>query len=142
MKGHTVQKSRTAIVIIAWWLIGSSLLALLVNILASYNPTVVEVMSKSPMPLHVRYAFVYATTVASVAAGAGLLKRQNWARWLYIIWSLITFVISFAVSIMKTAMLPGLVIFVVITYLLFRPEAKEYFVGKETKKRSAFPPFR
>jgi hypothetical protein len=32
---------------------------------------------------------------------------------------------------MKTAMIPGLVIFGAIVYLLFRPEAREFFERKE-----------
>jgi hypothetical protein len=59
-----------------------------------------------------------------------MLQGQNWARLLYVVWSAVGFVIGIVTSPIKAAMIPGLVVFVVMAFFLFRPKANEYFSSK------------
>lgn len=63
--------------------------------------------------------------VVAIVCGAFLLRGQNWARWLAIVW------IAFHVGLSAFHPLAELVIhsvfFVVITWILFRGDARRYF---------------
>ena len=67
------------------------------------------------------------TELAGLIAGAFMLRRQNWARWLALAW------IVFHVILSVFHPLPELVIHalfcVAIVWILFRPAATRYFIG-------------
>ena len=56
-----------------------------------------------------------------------MLKGRNWARFLYIIWSIIGFIIGLTTSPIKAGVIPGIIIFIVVAYFLFNAKANEYF---------------
>ena len=60
-----------------------------------------------------------------------MLKGYNWARYLYVIWSLIGFVIQIATSPVKVMLIPGFLIFLLVTFFLFRPNANAFFAPTE-----------
>jgi len=92
------------------------------------NPTVQELMAKSPLPVPVQYAMSYVGLLVSIVSGLAMLKGKNWARLLYAIWGSAGFVIGIATSPMKVAMIPGFAVFLVIVFFLFRPKATAFFV--------------
>lgn len=81
----------------------------------------------SLLPLNVEYHIMRAGLLVTILCGIAMLKRQNWARFLYVGWGVVNFVIALAASPMKAFMIPNLVVFVVIAFFLFGPKANEYF---------------
>jgi hypothetical protein len=71
--------------------------------------------------------FVWITVLgtAAVVAGAFMLRGQNWARWLALLW-MATHVVISAFHLMH-GLIVHCVLLVLIAYILFRPEAREYF---------------
>jgi hypothetical protein len=121
----------TSVTVIAWILIVLGGLSIVTTTVMTNNPTAVALMSKSPLPVSVQYAISYLGSLVMVVSGVAMLKGQNWARWLYVGWSIIGFIIGIATSPAKMAMIPGFVVFLVIAFFLFRPRANEYFARLE-----------
>ncbi len=88
-------------------------------------------MSKSAIPVPVQLTWLYVGVLVTLASGVGMLKRQNWARYLYVIWCGIDLLIGFLTAPVKVALIPGLVVYSAITLLLFRPNANDYFTTRE-----------
>jgi hypothetical protein len=71
-------------------------------------------------------------------SGIGLLKRQNWARFLYLICWILLFVIHILRNIyilrnpMTTGLIGGSVLFLITIFFLFRPKANDYFAGRDS----------
>jgi hypothetical protein len=63
--------------------------------------------------------------IIAIASGAFMLRGKNWARWLAIAWIAFHVIIS-AFHPLGELVIHGL-LFIVITYFLFRPLANEYF---------------
>jgi len=132
----------TSITVIAWILIlmgGISLLT--TTLMIGYgmfdkimidNPAARELLSKSLIPVPVQYAMTYAASLIMFVSGVALLKGQNWGRWLYVIGTAAGFLIGIITSPLKEAMIPGFVVFVVVTIFLFRPNANKYFSDTES----------
>ena len=135
-KEDNKMKRPTFLSVIAWILItmsGLSLITITLSLNMSLNdPMMRELLSKSPIPIPLQIAITYVGILITIVSGVAILKGQNWARFLYVGWSVIGFVIGLLTNPMKVAMIPGLVIFVVIAFFLFRPKANEYFSTKET----------
>lgn len=66
--------------------------------------------------------------LAAIISGIFMLLGKSWARWLAIAWIAFHVVISFLNSVQQV--LVHAVIFVLIGYLLFRPEARAFFNHK------------
>ena len=65
------------------------------------NPIARDIMAKNPMPILVQHAISYIQILVMIISGVAMLKGMNWARYLYVIWSLISIVIGIATSPMK-----------------------------------------
>lgn len=122
-----MEKRPTAISVIAWILIVTGGISLITCSASLNNPMVKEIMAKSLIPIPIQYAMMYVGLFVSIASGIGMLKKHNWARFLYVIWGSMGFLISLFTSPMKTALIPGLLFFAVIVFFLFRPNANKYF---------------
>lgn len=72
---------------------------------------------------------VLITRALAVVFGIFLLLGYNWARWLLLLWMGFHVVISLQGS--AYAIIVHSLIFVVVLYLLFRPEANTYFRGEK-----------
>jgi hypothetical protein len=123
-----VMKTRpTSVTVIAWILIVTGGVTLIMSTLTADNPMTQELMARTPLPISVQYVMLYLGLLITVGSGIGLLKGQNWARMLYISWSILGMLIGFATSPMKWALIPGLAMFGVFAFFLFRPKASQYF---------------
>src|SRR5262245_18327234 len=94
-------------------------------------PAASKLLSKSAIPVPVQYAMTYVGYLVMLVSGVAILKGQNWGRWLYVIGTALGFLIGIMTSPLKEAMIPGFVVFVVVTFFLFRPSANKYFSGQE-----------
>ena len=68
--------------------------------------------------------------LAAVVCGAFMLRGANWARWLALAWMAFHVVVGALHSVREVVV--HVVFFVAIVYLLFLPEARAYFRGRET----------
>lgn len=119
----------TSVTVIAWILIAMGAISATATTITAllHNPMAREIMNKSPIPIPVQYAMSYAGLLIAIGSGIAMLKGCNWARFLYVFWGIFGFAVGIATSPMKIAMLPGLVVFAVIVFFLFRPKANAYF---------------
>jgi hypothetical protein len=131
-KGSDQMKKRpTSVTVIAWILIVLGAISIIATAIMHDNPTAVALMSKSPLPVSIQYALTYFGSLVMVVSGVAMLMGHNWGRLLYVGWSVIGFVIGIITSPAKMAMIPGLVIFLILVFFLFRPKANEYFAGSD-----------
>ncbi len=65
--------------------------------------------------------------IAAIIAGAFMLRGKNWARWLALAWMAFHVILSAFHAVSEVAV-HGL-LFAVIAWILFRPEAARYFGG-------------
>lgn len=126
----------TSVSVISWYLIVIAGISLASTTLMIGNPTVTELMEKTPMSIPLQYAFAYAGLTVMLVSGIFMLKGQDWARKLYVGWSIIGFLVGVATSPMKATLIPGVVIFLVIVYFLFRPKANAYFSPTESTENA------
>jgi hypothetical protein len=91
------------------------------------NPKVIDYMSQSPLPLSIQYAILALGVMVMTISGLGILKGKNWSRLLYAGWGLGSFLLSLAIGTMQASMIPGLIIFLIIAYFLFRSDANAFF---------------
>lgn len=120
-----------SITVVAWFLIVMGVISLAITSLMLNNPQVLELMRKNLLPIPVQYAMTYTGLAVILVSGVAMLKGHNWGRMLYVIWTSIGFVIGVAASPAKASMIPGLAVFLVIVYFLFRPSANAYFSPAE-----------
>lgn len=116
-----------SVTVISWILIVLGVLGFVSTIAMQNDATALELMGKSPIPIPVQIALNYLGLVVTIVSGAVMLKGWNWGRLLYIGWSAVSFMIGIITSPVKWALIPGLVIFLVLAFFLFRPKANEYF---------------
>lgn len=127
-----MKKRPTSVTVVAWILIAIGAISGISTTVMINNPMMVDLMSKSPMPIPIQWAIAYMGFLILIVSGVAILKGRNWARFLYVTWSIIGIVVSVATSPLKTPMIPGVVFFLVITFFLFRPKATAYFLPAQS----------
>ncbi len=95
-----------------------------------FLPKTWELMARSPIPVPLQIVMMYVGLTVSLVSAVGMLMGKNWARLLYVAWAAAGFLIRLATA-ASVSVLPGLVIYLVIVFFLFRPNANRYFKGKE-----------
>ena len=71
------------------------------------------------------FAWINLLGAEAVVAGVFMLRRQNWARWLALLW-MATHVVISAFHPMQELLIHSALL-LLFAYLLFRREAREYF---------------
>lgn len=123
-------KSRPkSVTVVCWILIVIGILPIFTLQHAMNDPRAAELMSQSPLPLSVQYGMIYLGLAITLISGIAMLKGKNWARMLYIGWSILGFIIGIATSPAKVMMIPGIIIFAIFAFFLFRPKANAFFTG-------------
>jgi hypothetical protein len=104
------------------------------------NPTVIPkvmgVRAKSSLPIPLQIVMQCVGLLISLVAGNAMLNGRNWARFLYVVWRSIVFVIGILTSPVEIVMIAGQIVgFVtfaaIMFFCLFSPKANEYFSTKE-----------
>ncbi|MEJ2157723.1 MAG: hypothetical protein P8X96_20535 [Desulfobacteraceae bacterium] len=122
-----MNKRPTSITVVCWILIALGGISIISSVFSFNNPVTRELLSKSPIPVNIQYLMMFAGLVITLVCGIAMLKGRNWARLLYVGWSVVAFIIGLATSPMKAMLIPGLIIFIIFAVLLFRPKANAYF---------------
>lgn len=124
-------KRPTAVSVIAWFLIATSLISVVTSYSSLDNPIAQELMAKNLLPLSVQYVMLYVGLAISVASGVAMLKGWNWGRTLYVAWSVLGLVIALATSPMKLVLIPSAIILAIIVFFLYRPKVNAFFSPRQ-----------
>lgn len=73
---------------------------------------------------HPDFMWIELTEVLAVIAGAFMLRGRNWARWIALLW--MGFHVALTLVTQQNLVVHAL-IFALIAWVLFRPEARHYF---------------
>ncbi|HKU98430.1 MAG TPA: hypothetical protein VJR58_24270 [Vineibacter sp.] len=143
----------TSVTAVGWLIIGLTGLAAAGLVVSAVSPHLRQEIVNSPMvrasplPLVAQIGLMVVDQVVRLACGVGVLKRGNWARYLYPAWSIAMLLIALASGTFMVMMLPGLVIVALLTVFLFRAPASAWFKGiaaplpaPQTSTPAAAPP--
>jgi hypothetical protein len=121
--------------VIAWLLMVIGGILLITNV--GNLPEIKGTMNRSPIYI-LRLIISYVTISFALISGFGILTRQNWARFLYLICWIINSVIFMIYSKpVTTGLIGGSILFLITIYFLFNPKANEYFAGKDSKNAAS-----
>jgi len=93
-----------------------------------------ESMQKAHLPIALQYFETFLGYAVAIVTGVYLLRGENWARWLYVYWSGLVFVLSLMNDGLHIGPFVALLINGVIIFLLMRPPAADYFRGQSTNR--------
>lgn len=119
-----------SVTIICWFIMISNAISILplMGVFGSeYNALTEEIMSQSPMPVVVQKGFAFTGIAISIICGFYMLQAHNWARMLFVAASVVGLIVGFINAPLKSVLIPGVVLFGVMTYFLYRPNTREYF---------------
>jgi hypothetical protein len=121
----TDQRPRS-ITIISWVFIAFGGIAFLTSLLPYVDPVPVERIAYLKA-----HWIVHVARIVAVVSGVFMLYGFNWSRWLLVAWIGFHIIISALHSPLQL-LLHGL-IFAVVLYLVFRPQASAYFRSRSTE---------
>jgi len=125
-----MKKRPVSITVISWYLIVSAILLVLFYSFA-LSMTIDDMKQSSTIPVSIQFPMLYAGLLMTLVSGIAMLKGQNWARLLYVIWCGILVILALATSPNKSEMVTTIVFWLIIVFFLFRPKANEYFSSTE-----------
>ena len=129
----------TSVTVVAWLLIVANVFVLFCEVLWLNDPQMRALMAnRSLLPVPVSYFMTFGGLSLMIASGIGMLRGHNWARFLYVIWYVISFLISVitvTTSMITLRMIPGYVVFLCFVFFLFRPKANQFFLATEPLDR-------
>ena len=114
-----MNKRPLTVTIICWLFISTGAIGLAFH-LTEINPR---------QPFQIENAWILLLRLMAIICGVFMLRGSNWARWLGLAWIGFHAYLSFFHS-LKGVLVHGL-LFVLIGYVLFRPEARAYFWDKK-----------
>jgi multisubunit Na+/H+ antiporter MnhG subunit len=116
-----------SVTVICWFLIVTGCLSLVTSAMTYDNPDIVKVMELSTIPVSIQYMLMIVGVAITTVSGIGMLYGKNFARILYVGWSLLAIVFSLLTSPVKAMMTPAIFVFLIITFFLFRKNSNIYF---------------
>jgi MFS family permease len=126
-----MNKRPTSITVIAWILIilgGFSLIPATTSLIK-------ELMGPSLISPPIEYALIYLGVLSYLVSGIAILKAQNWARFLFIVWQVFYYTIRMSRNPFAIGIVPSVFIFLIVPiFFLFRPRANDYFAGREVNR--------
>ncbi|MDR2209469.1 MAG: hypothetical protein LBE22_10925 [Azoarcus sp.] len=132
-----MEKTRpTFITVVSWVLIvigASGVFSLLMMFMSNAARAVVaQQAAATGMPVWISVAMSCIGIAVALTAGIGMLQRHGWVRFVYVGWHAVTMSVSFTLFASKMPgniglMIPGLMIFIAISILMFLPAANRYF---------------
>ncbi len=130
-----MSKRPISVTVVAWLLIIVGGHLLITNL--SSQSEVRETTNYSPIYL-LQLIYSYVKISFALISGIGILNRQNWARFLYLIGWIIYFVIHIVkLKPMTTGVIGGTILFIITVFFLFRPKANDYFAVRDSKNAPA-----
>lgn len=127
-----MQKRPLPITVISWFLIISSVFSIFSVFLTLNNPVVVEILAQSPVPISIQYAMMALTIIILFASAILMLRGNILGRNMYLIFSVISIIYSLLTSPLIKMQIPSIILFFVIAFFLFRPNAKHFFANNNS----------
>jgi hypothetical protein len=122
-----MDKRPRSITVISWIFIAVGGIALLSGLLPYFDATaahrIAEVKSQHPL----EFWMIPIVRLVAVLCGVFMLCGFNWARWLLVVWLGWHVILSLLHS--RFELLVHSLLFAVVLYFLFRPQASAYFRG-------------
>jgi len=116
----TSRKRPLAVIIIGWLFIATGSFGLVYH------------LTELRHPFHNDLIWVLPLRLLAIIGGVFMLLGKNWARWLTLIWLAYHVILSAFHS--RSELVIHSLLFVVIAYFLFRPQAVEYFLGSKAER--------
>jgi hypothetical protein len=93
-----MMKRPASVSVIAWSLIVLYSISIITSTVVFNDPLAKGLMAQGFLPIPLQYVMHYVTILICIVAGIAMLKRQNWARLLYVVWSAIILMTDFVTS--------------------------------------------
>lgn len=122
-----MDKRPRSITIISWIFIAFGSIALLTSLLPYVDTT--HAQRTAEFRAH---WIVHLARILAVACGVFMLYGFNWARWLLVVWLGYHIILSVLHSPLQ--LLVHSLLFAVVLYFLFRPQASAYFRVRESRR--------
>ncbi len=120
-------KRPLSVSIISWYLVITGILSLGTLAMTFNDPEIAKVMAVNALPVPMQYLMYAAGILIAIASGMLMLNGNKLGRLLYVSWTAFSLAVTLISSPMKMVMLPGVLIFALIVFLLYRPNANAYF---------------
>jgi len=122
------QKRPLVLTIIAWLIIIGTFLAPISIYMMVTNPQMKEMMEMaSKIPATGQLILMIIGALVGFWAAIGMLKGKKIARTVYVVYTIIAFIITFIASNMKESLIGTILISAVILGLLYLPNINRYF---------------
>jgi hypothetical protein len=119
-------KRPLSITVISWIFIAFGGIALLVSLMPLAGPSAANRIAERPL----EFWLVPVIQVLALVSGVFMLYGFNWARWLLVVWIGYHIILSALHSPMELAV--HSLLFAVVLYFVFRPQASTYFRSAKT----------
>jgi uncharacterized membrane protein YhaH (DUF805 family) len=127
--GVATRKGPTSLTVAGWAIVVLNLSGALTMLSSLLNPVSAQLLANFLFPVWATLTFGLVSNLISAAIGIAVLEGRAWSRVAYVVIFLLAIAFMFlnAPSWTYVTMLPAIVIFGVIVYLLYRRPATEYF---------------
>lgn len=123
-----------AVTVISWIQIvftALGIFGMVITFLLINNPMMRDALARNHAPVAVQLSVSVASLAFNLSCAIGFLNRQNWARFVFVGWSALSIIYTFAVvAISAWILVPSLVLPVVTIVIVFLPNANRYFSDK------------
>ncbi len=123
----------TSITVIGWVLIVLGVLSIAGEFARSIGLRSSQIMAHSQMPIPIQVALSLTGGLVNLMCGYSLLRAKNWARYVCVCWAAFQIVLGWVTSPIKLPMIPSIFLFLLATYILFRPRYRTFFEGTGAK---------
>ena len=103
-------------------------------------PITEEMMAHSEIPVPLRNTISFVAVAIGAACSIGIWEGYNWGRVLYCAWGALSGGVSLVTVADRVVLVPGLLIFLVVALILYRPRANAFFeaiAAASTSRRNA-----
>src|SRR5262245_17154003 len=112
-----------SITVISWMFIVFGSIALLTSLLPPADLAAAQRMAEHPFD----FWFIPITRMLAALCGVFMLYGFNWARWLLVVW--VGYHVILSVLHSPLELLAHILLFALVLYFVFRPQASTYFRG-------------
>lgn len=130
-----------AVTVISWIqivFVALGIFGMLITVVLINNPLMRDALARNHAPVAVQLTISFASLAINLTCAIGFLNRQNWARFVFVGWSVLAIIYTFVVVALSAWILvPGLVLPVITAVIVFLPDANRYFSGKDDATRTS-----
>jgi len=125
-----IQKRPVIVTVICWLMLIGVLIIPGMIYMTMNNPEMAELMEQaSALPLEAQYGIMGLGAIVNLWAAIGMLKGKGQARTVYVVYSIVAFMITILASHVKESLIGSVLITAVFIGLLYIPSANKYFAS-------------